>query len=89
MDLTPIFIFGLPLLLLIAVGLVGSTRRLGLWWTLLVSVLLTPIGGFLVAVLTGPRRPRRPSQPPPATVPWEREPALPRMHPVPPAPPSE
>ena len=64
MDLKPIFIFGLPLLLFIAVGLVGSTRRLGFWWTIALSIVLTPIGGFIVAVLSGARRPTPPEERP-------------------------
>ncbi len=63
--MTPIFIIGLPLFLLLAVGLVGSTRRLGFWWTLLFSVLLTPIGGFVVAALSGARRPKQRKKPQP------------------------
>jgi UPF0716 family protein affecting phage T7 exclusion len=62
--MTPIFIIVLPLLLVVAIGLVGSTRRLGFWWTVLLSVVLTPIGGFLVAVLSGARSPRRTKRPP-------------------------
>lgn len=64
--MTPIFIIGLPVLLLLAVGLVGSTRRLGFWWTLLFAVLLTPIAGFLFAALSGARRPKRRRKPEPA-----------------------
>lgn len=66
--MTPLFIIGLPLLLVLAVGLAGSTRRLGFWWTVLLSVVLTPIGGFLVALLSGARRPHRPKQRSPALV---------------------
>jgi hypothetical protein len=58
MDLKPLFVLALPVLLFVAVGLVGSTRRLGFWWTVALSVALTPIGGLLVAVLTGARQPR-------------------------------
>ena len=32
----------------VGAGLVGSTRRLGFWLTILVSIFLTPIGGFVV-----------------------------------------
>lgn len=59
--ITPILIILLPMLLILAVGLVGSTRRLGFWWTMLLSVVLTPIGGYIVAVLSGARRTRKPA----------------------------
>lgn len=61
MTLTPFFIIVLPLFALVTVGLIGSTRRSGFWPTLLLGVILTPVGGFVVAWLSGPRRyaPRR------------------------------
>lgn len=55
MDLTPIFRFLLPALTVLAVGLVGGTRRIGFRWAVVLSVLLTPIGGFIVALVSGPR----------------------------------
>jgi hypothetical protein len=66
MTFTPFFIIVLPLAALLTAGLIGSTRRSGFWLTLVLSVLVTPVGGFLVAWLSGPRtftprRPRRPS----------------------------
>ena len=64
MSLAPILIIALPVLTVLAVGLVGSTRRLGFWLTLLLSIVLTPIGGFFVAFLSGPRsRPHRKPKP--------------------------
>lgn len=54
--ISPIFLILLPLALFIVVGLVGSTRRIGFWPPLLLSLLITPVGGFIVAVLSGPRR---------------------------------
>jgi UPF0716 family protein affecting phage T7 exclusion len=64
MSFTPFFIVVLPLTVLVMMGLIGSTRRTGFWLTLILSVLLTPVGGFLVAWLSGPRRyrPPRPSR---------------------------
>ena len=50
------FAIALPVLTILAVGLVGTTRRLGFWLSLAAAVLLTPIGGFVLAVLSGPRR---------------------------------
>ncbi|KYF76306.1 hypothetical protein BE17_52415 [Sorangium cellulosum] len=55
MNPGPIFIYLLPLLTVLAVGLLGSTRRLGFWPAIILSVLLTPIGGFLVALISGPK----------------------------------
>ncbi|EDM78175.1 hypothetical protein PPSIR1_00540 [Plesiocystis pacifica SIR-1] len=49
----------LPVLAIVGAGLVGSTRRLGFWLTILVSIFLTPIGGFVAAWLSGPK-PYRP-----------------------------
>lgn len=59
MEITPLFIYVLPVLTLLALGLLGRTRRLGFWLTILLSVLLTPIGGFALALISGPRRRKR------------------------------
>jgi len=53
---TPILVLLLPILTLLAVALVGSTRRIGFWGAILFSLLLTPIGGFVVALISGPKR---------------------------------
>jgi hypothetical protein len=55
MNFTPFFIIGLPIIIFAAMGLLGSTRRSGFWPTLILSVLITPVGGFIVAWLSGPR----------------------------------
>lgn len=65
MNLAPLLIIALPVLLVVAVGLVGSTRRLGFWLTVVLSIVLTPIGGFLAAFLSGPRRRKRQQEEPP------------------------
>lgn len=64
MTFTPFFIVVLPLIVLATMGLIGSTRRAGFWLTVILSALITPVGGFLVAWLSGPRRhqPPRPSR---------------------------
>ena len=31
----------------------GDSRKLGPWWTLLISVLLSPLVGFIVAAISG------------------------------------
>lgn len=70
MSLAPLLIIALPVLLLLAVGLVGSTRRLGFWLTVVLSIFLTPIGGFLAAFISGPRqRKKKPPPPQPAEPP--------------------
>lgn len=59
MNIAPLFIIGLPILLVLAVGMVASTRRLGFFLGVLASILLTPIGGLVLAIITGPRQPKR------------------------------
>ena len=59
MDAAPLFVLGLPILLVLPVGLLGLSRRVGFWGAVLLSLLLTPIGGLVVAVLSGQRRVRK------------------------------
>lgn len=59
MDITPFFIYVLPVATVLAVALLGSTRRLGFWLTLILSIFLTPVGGFIAALISGPRRIKR------------------------------
>jgi UPF0716 family protein affecting phage T7 exclusion len=61
MDLTPFFIVALPVTTILAVGLLGSTRRIGFWAALILAILLTPVGGFIVALISGRgrRKPKR------------------------------
>jgi UPF0716 family protein affecting phage T7 exclusion len=59
MIFMPFFMIVLSAAILITVGLLGSTRRLGFWLAVLLGVVLTPLGGFLVALVSGPRQPRR------------------------------
>ena len=56
MNLTPFFIYVLPIITVLAVALLGSTRRVGFWLTLLLSIGLTPVGGFIVALISGPKQ---------------------------------
>lgn len=59
MDATPLFLYVLPVLTVLAVGLLGSTRKIGFWIAVILSVVLTPIGGALITMISGPkRRPR-------------------------------
>lgn len=60
MEFAPFFIYILPVLTILAVGLLGSTRRLGFWLALLAAIVLTPVGGFILALALGPKQPRRP-----------------------------
>ena len=46
-----------PVVEVLAVGLLGRERRIGSWGALILSVILTPIGGLLVTLLSGPRPP--------------------------------
>ncbi|WP_418992797.1 hypothetical protein [Alistipes sp.] len=41
-------------LLSVLVGIVGSRRRIGFGWAFLISLLLTPVVGLIVALLTDP-----------------------------------
>lgn len=63
MNATPLFVIGIPILLVFTVGLIGTTRRLGFWWAVGSAIVLTPVGGFLIALLSGARRPPRPAAP--------------------------
>ena len=56
MDLAPIFLVALPILTVLAVGLLGGTRRIGFWAAIILSVVITPVGGFIVALISGPKR---------------------------------
>ncbi|AUX43529.1 uncharacterized protein SOCE26_049780 [Sorangium cellulosum] len=63
MHFAPLIVIGLPILTLIAVGLLGSTRRIRWWGAILVSLVLTPVGGLIAAILSGPQRQRRKAPP--------------------------
>jgi UPF0716 family protein affecting phage T7 exclusion len=56
MRSSPFFIYILPVVLVLVVGALGSTRRIGFWAALILAILLTPIGGGIVALISGPRR---------------------------------
>lgn len=51
-----LLIFGLlgDCLLSVLVGLVGARRRIGFGWSFLASVLLTPLVGLILALLSDP-----------------------------------
>ncbi len=53
--LGPLFVIGLPILTVLMAAMVGRTRRSGFWLTLIVSALLTPIVGFALAIVSGPK----------------------------------
>lgn len=40
--------------LAVLVGIIGSRRRIGFGWAFLISVIFTPLVGFIVALLTDP-----------------------------------
>lgn len=56
MSFSPFFIYVLPVVLVLVVGAIGSTRRIGFWVALILAIVLTPIGGGIVALISGPRR---------------------------------
>ena len=51
-----VVIFGLlsGCFLSVLVGIIGSHRRIGFGWAFLISILLTPLVGLIVALLTDP-----------------------------------
>jgi hypothetical protein len=53
---SPFFIYALPVFTVLAVGVLGTTRRIGFWLALILAIVLTPVGGFIAAVLSGPKR---------------------------------
>jgi uncharacterized membrane protein YvlD (DUF360 family) len=56
MDSSPFTIVILPILTVIAVALLGSTRRIGFWFALFLAIVLTPVGGLIAALISGPKR---------------------------------
>jgi hypothetical protein len=71
MELAPFFRYGLPILLVITIGLLGRTRRVGFWGAFVLSIVLTPVGGFIVTLISGPKpivdeSERAKANPPPA-----------------------
>jgi hypothetical protein len=54
------FIYLLPILTALVVGLLGRTRRIGFILAVVASILLTPLGGFILTLLLGPKK--RPPQ---------------------------
>lgn len=60
MELAPFFRYGLPVIIVFVIGLLGRTRRVGFAGAIVLSIVLTPIGGFLVTVLSGPKSIKQP-----------------------------
>ncbi len=54
--MVPFFIYILPVAAVLAVALLGSTRRIGFWLALILGIVLTPVGGFIAALISGPKR---------------------------------
>ena len=63
--MAPVYAFGFLALTILGIGLMGSTRRIGFWLALLASILLTPIGGLVLTVLSGPPKPEPKPKPKP------------------------
>ena len=55
MELAPFFRYLFPIGIIFMIGLLGRTRRVGFWWAFVLSIVLTPIGGFIVTVASGPK----------------------------------
>lgn len=55
MEFAPFFKIGIPVLLIVTIGLLGRTRRIGFWGAFILSIILTPVGGFLIALISGPK----------------------------------
>lgn len=55
MEFAPFLKVGILVLLVVTIGLLGTTRRIGFWGAFLLAIILTPIGGFLVALMSGPK----------------------------------
>ncbi len=60
MSLGTLFIYVLPFILIVLIGLLGKTRRIGLIPAIIASILLSPLGGFLLTMLLGPKRETKP-----------------------------
>lgn len=56
MESTPFFISILPVVTVLAVGALGSTCRIGFWPALLISIVSTPVGGTIAALISGRKR---------------------------------
>jgi hypothetical protein len=75
MELAPFFRYGLPVIIVFVIGLLGRTRRVGFAGAIILSIVLTPIGGFLVTVLSGPKpieKPKTRSKTNPAPAPIKK-----------------
>lgn len=55
MELTPFFVVILPVLTVLAVGALGSSSRIGFWPALILAIVLTPVGGMIAALISGPK----------------------------------
>ena len=68
MNVNWFFIYFVPVFLVLSIGLLGTTRRIGWLGAILCSIFLTPIGGIIVTVLSGPRRIKLPPNEPEKTL---------------------
>lgn len=55
MEFAPFLKAGLLVVLILTIGLLGRTRRIGFWGAFILAIILTPVGGFLAALISGPR----------------------------------
>jgi hypothetical protein len=64
MSVSRFFIYVLPIVTILFIGLLGKTRRIGFLLAVIASILLTPVGGFVLTMLLGPKRVERPADRP-------------------------
>jgi hypothetical protein len=55
MEFEPIIKISILVSLILTIGLLGRTRRIGFLGAVILAIILTPIGGFLIALISGPR----------------------------------
>jgi len=61
MPISHIIIVVLPIITITFIGLLGKTRRIGFYPAIIASILLTPVGGFLLTLILGPKRVKKPA----------------------------
>ncbi|MGK4008329.1 hypothetical protein WMF31_37295 [Sorangium sp. So ce1036] len=61
MSIRHFFIYLLPIITILLIGLLGRTRRIGFLPAIIASILFTPLGGFLLTLFLGPKRVNRPA----------------------------
>ena len=68
MSVSRFFIYVLPIVTIVLIGLLGRKRRIGFIPAVIASILLSPLGGFALTMLLGPKQVKRPADRPGITV---------------------